>query len=170
MKDSIKLRTPVEIDLDLGDDRSEMSFMSGVFDMKFFGYLIGTCFAIGLILLANSANAGTPYPSGYDQAYRSYLASLPPKLRSVPWMVFKGVASPPQPVSIDGRAISWASSCKPHDCGSNQVVVFFLDKRKAVAVYYINGSGVPHFLGGAGPRYHRCVQNLFDTGWTATRC
>lgn len=134
-------------------------------------YLTSACVAIGLSpLLANVVAAETPLPSRYDQAYRSYLSSLSPQLRRIPWMVFQGVVSPPKRVSMDGRVMSWAMSCKPHDCGSNQVNVFFLNGNQAVAVYYINGTGIPHFLGGAGPRYASCVENLFATGGASTRC
>lgn len=131
--------------------------------------LVGTIICV-IAILSPSVALAKPVPAGYNVAYQSYRNALTPVERRIPWLIFDGVVSDPLPITMAGRRVLWSSSCKPHDCGSNQVVVFWLDRQHATAVIYRGGNGVPRLVGGAGRREVACVNTLFNSGWTATRC
>ncbi len=111
-----------------------------------------------------------PFPPDYGTAYASYLAALNPRQRTIPWLArMEGVVSPGGPIRIGGTSARWISSCKPHDCGENQVVIFLLPDRRSVrAVLRLNG--VEQLLAGAGAAEAACVRDLFNSGWTIGTC
>jgi hypothetical protein len=123
------------------------------------------------ILMVEGAHAdSSAFPPGYEAAYRAYRASLTPAQRRIAWLDFDGVISPPQPIQIGGRPALWTSSCKPHDCGDNIVIVFLPDRQHAMSVVYMNGTGRPYLAGGAGPRELACVKALLESGWSTKLC
>lgn len=116
------------------------------------------------------AKSPAPFPPGYDAAYQFYLSSLSPAERRIPWLArMEGVASPAQAIIVGGKPRRWISTCKPHDCGENQAVIFLTPDRKWANTVLRLG-GVTRLRGGAGAAEARCVQALFNSGWTVERC
>lgn len=114
---------------------------------------------------------GSPFPPGYYQAYRNYIAMLPAQFRNVDWYVYDGyiVYSPPEKILFGGRSVYYLSSCRPHDCASNRVSIFLEQDRKTAKAILVNNDR-PIFLGGAGPAETRCLARLEASGWQAKRC
>jgi hypothetical protein len=110
------------------------------------------------------------FPRGYDAAYASYLSLLSPQQRTVPWLArMEGVVSSAQPIALGGSSALWLSSCMPHDCYNNQVVLFLMPDRRSVrAVLRMNGE--QQLLAGAGAAEAACVRDLFNSGWTIKTC
>jgi hypothetical protein len=128
---------------------------------------------MGLAALAATGAAAKPpepFPVGYDAAYRTFLSSLTPAERQMSWLgKLMGVYSPKASISIGGKPHFWISTCKPHDCAENQAVIFLpADRKQAKTVLRINGA--LRLRGGASAAEAACVNRLFNSGWTITRC
>ena len=129
--------------------------------------------ALGLaMLISPAAGAGpaSPFPSGYEAAYRAYIAALPPSARALPWLTrLNGVASQPQPLSLGGTNTIYLFACANHQCDTNNANIFLLPDRKQVrAVVKIRGVRIP--TGGAGPQELACVAKLDANGGVASAC
>jgi hypothetical protein len=111
-----------------------------------------------------------PFPPDYGVAYASYLSLLSPQQRAIPWLArMQGVISPGDIIRVKGIPARWISSCKPHDCYENQVVIFLMpDRRSVKAVLRMNGT--VQLFGGAGAIEAACVRALFESGWTIKTC
>ena len=129
--------------------------------------------ALGLALMISPAAAAapaTPFPSGYEAAYRAYIAALPPSARTLPWLTrLNGVASQPQALTMGGSRIVYLFACANHQCDTNNANIFLLPDRKQVrAVVKIRGVRIP--TGGAGPQELACVAKLDANGGVASAC
>ena len=115
-------------------------------------------------------SAATPFPAGYDAAYRAYVASLPPAGRGAVWLTrLEGVASEPRPMKLRGVPMVYLFSCKAHYCDTDQVNIFLAPDRKTFRAV-LKMSGVERLLGGAGPAEGICVRRIQDSGGTLENC
>jgi hypothetical protein len=131
----------------------------------------GALVAVPVAAVATVAAAqSTPFPKGYEAAYRAYVAALPPAGRKFPWLSrLEGVASLPRPFKLAGTPVVYLFSCKEHNCDTDQTNVFLLPDHKQVrAVIKING--VQTLIGGAGPREVACVKKIDASGGAAEAC
>ena len=69
------------------------------------------------------------YRAGFDQMLKGE-KKLPAWLTRFS-KTMDGVASPSEDLEIDGQTYSYATVCKPHDCGGNQFYVVFDSEGKA---------------------------------------
>jgi len=128
---------------------------------------------IGLLIGYSAAAAAaqpSPFPPGYDEAYRSFVAALPEDARAMPWLVrLNGVTSPPRDLVIGSKPVLYLFACKNHECDTNNANIFLApDHRKVIAVVRING--VRALIGGAGRLEIACVAKLDASGGVATTC
>jgi len=134
--------------------------------------IVAAAASLGVAALGAAAMAqpASPFPPGYEQAYRAYIAALPPAGRSLDWLTrLKGVASQPADLTMGGLKLTYLFACKEHGCDANNVNVFLMpDRRQARAVIRING--VQTLIGGAGPAEVACVKKLDASGGTAATC
>jgi hypothetical protein len=112
----------------------------------------------------------SPFPAGYESAYRAYLASLPPGTRQFGWLTrFDGVSSPPRRLMMKGKPVMYMFGCKNHECDTNNVNLFlFPDRRTVTAIVKLNGK--QSLVGTAGPNEIACVKTLDASGGAATAC
>ena len=123
-----------------------------------------------LISAAAGAAPASPFPSGYEAAYRAYLAALPASARALPWLTrLNGVASQPQPLTIGGARTVYLFACANHQCDTNNANIFLLPDRKQVRAV-VRIKGVQTLIGGAGPRELACVAKLDANGGVASAC
>jgi hypothetical protein len=116
------------------------------------------------------AQSRSPFPPGYEAAYRAYLASLPPGTRQYGWLTkFDGVSSPPRPLQMKGKPVLYMFGCKNHACDTNNVNLFlFPDRKRVSAVVKLDGKQA--LVGTAGPQEIACVKALDASGGSATAC
>lgn len=118
---------------------------------------------------ARAQPAPPAFPPGFEQAYRAYIAGLPPAGRSLSWLTrFDAVASQAAPLTMGGQTLTYLFACKAHACDTDNVNLFLLpDRKQARAVVRINGAQI--LTGGAGAAEVACVKKL-DAGGVASAC
>lgn len=129
------------------------------------------CCLLSLAAAAPAAAApASPFPPGYEAAYRAYLAALPANGRTLSWLTrLDGVAGQPQPLTIGGKPVVYLFACANHECDTNNANLFLLpDRRQVKGVVKIRG--VRTMIGGAGPAELACVAKLDASGGAARAC
>ena len=128
--------------------------------------------AAGLLAAAGAAIAAraSPFPAGYDAAYRAFVATLSPKERQSTWLTeLTGVTAPPSAMKFGGKPVTYLFACKNHSCDTDNVNIFLAADRKSFrAILKIGGK--QRLLGGAGPAELACVRKLEASGGVATAC
>jgi len=112
----------------------------------------------------------SPFPPGYEAAYRAYLASLPPGTGQYGWLTrFNGVSSPARSLMMKGKPVLYMFGCKNHECDTNNVNLFlFPDRKRVSAIVKLNGKQA--LVGTAGPQEIACVKTLDTSGGAAEAC
>jgi hypothetical protein len=123
-----------------------------------------------IVLAAPFAAEAAPFPPGYEQAYKAYLAALPPAERNTPWLAkLDGVAAQPRSLRIGVTQVTYLFACKPHECDTNQTNIFLLPDRDSVTAV-VKFKGVQRLIGNAGPAHVACVKRLEANGGVGDRC
>ena len=97
-------------------------------------------------------------PRAHPEIAAQWLRQIAPSLRRMSWIArFDGVTVPLAAIDLAGRPLAWGMSCKPHDCGDNQVRVLF-DPAGGRIVGHLRLSGrVARWIGAPTPRERRCL-------------
>jgi hypothetical protein len=80
--------------------------------------------AAGLLAAAGAAIAAqaSPFPAGYDAAYRAFVATLSPQERQSTWLTkLTGVTAPPSAMKLRGKPVTYLFACKNHFCDTDNV-------------------------------------------------
>jgi hypothetical protein len=97
-------------------------------------------------------------PQAHPDIAALWLRQIAPSLRRMSWLSrFEGVTVPIAAIDLAGRPLAWGMSCKPHDCGDNQVRVLF-DPAGGRIVGHLRLSGrADRWIGAPTPRERRCL-------------
>jgi hypothetical protein len=97
-------------------------------------------------------------PRAHPDIAALWLRQIAPSLRRMRWIShFDGVTVPLAAIDFAGRPLAWGMSCKPHDCGDNQVRVLF-DPAGGRIVGHLRLAGrADRWIGAPTPRERRCL-------------
>ena len=136
--------------------------------MRIVRLIVLTISAAGLPI--SSAMGATPFPTGYDAAYKSFLRALPAAGKNAGWLTkLNGVTSQPKPMKIGGKPVVYLFACKNHSCDTDNLNLFLAPDHKSFkAVLKI--AGAQKLMGGAGAAEVACVRKLDAAGGALDAC
>ena len=134
--------------------------------------------ALAAVLTAGAASGrmleqgSDTIPTAYPAATARYQALLTPAQRRLPWLArFDGVTAPLHEIDFGDHVMLMGWSCKPHDCGDNQVIVLFArDGSRAVARIVIGGEANAAFVGAPDARERACMSRPHDGPTDSDHC
>jgi hypothetical protein len=97
-------------------------------------------------------------PLAHPDIQTLWLHEIAPTFRRTPWIArFEGVTTPIQSIDMDGHAMAFGTSCKPHDCGANMVRVLF-DPAGGRIVAHLRLTGrAARWIGAPNARERACL-------------
>lgn len=118
----------------------------------------------------SAAAATTPFPDGYDAAYRAFIAALPTLGKQTPWLTkLNSVSSLPREMTVAGKPILYLFACKDQSCDTENVNIFLgIDRKTFGAV--LTMSGTQTLIGGAGKVEVTCVREIDENSGVLDAC